>query len=57
MKREIETQNFSFRVPKQTLEKCRYMARYDCRSVASMIRVILEEQITVFERENGEIRL
>lgn len=57
MKRGIETQNFSFRVSKQTLKKCRYMARYDCRSVASMIRVILEEQITAFERENGEIRI
>lgn len=57
MKRGREVKNFSCRFPKPIFEKLRYIARHDCRSVSSMVWVMVREQILVFERENGEIKL
>lgn len=57
MKRGTEVKNFSCRFPKPIFEKLRYIARHDCRSVSSMVWVMVMEQILVFERENGDIKL
>ena len=56
MKRSTEVKNFSCRIPRWMLEKFRYIAQQDCRSISSMTRVIIEDHISAFERENGEIR-
>lgn len=57
MERGTEVKNVTLRVPKELLEKFRYIAHYDCRSVSSMARLAMEETVSAFERENGEIKL
>ncbi len=57
MKRGTEVKNFGFRIPKELLEKFRYVAHYDCRSVSSMARIAIEELVSAFEQENGDIKL
>lgn len=47
--------NFGFRVPEESLKKLRYIAKQDCRSTASMIRVLIADYIRKFEAEHGEI--
>lgn len=47
--------NFGFRLSEELLKKLRYIAKQDCRSTASMIRVLIADYIRKFEAEHGEI--
>lgn len=55
MRQGAEVRRVSISIPKEVLEKFRYIAAYDCRSVSSMIRLTIKERIAEFERENGKI--
>ncbi len=57
MKTKEKVKNIGLRVSAELLDKLRYVAAYDCRSVSSAVRVAVERQIQAFEREHGEIRL
>ncbi len=57
MKTKKEVRTFSFRIPEEMLEKFRYVAAYDCRSVSGAVRVVMENHVRQFEREHGEIKL
>ncbi len=57
MKTKKETKTLGLRISKELLEKLRYVADYDCRSVSSAVRIAMEKQIQEFEREHGEIKL
>ena len=39
----------------EDLEKLRYIAKEDCRSVSGTIRVLVNHCIQEFEKEHGEI--
>lgn len=47
--------NFGFRIPAELLRKLRYIAKQDCRSTGSMIRVLISDHIKKFEEEHGKI--
>lgn len=49
------TANFGFRIPAELLQKLRYIAKQDCRSTSSMIRVLIYDYVAAFEREHGKI--
>lgn len=57
MREKKEIKSLSVCVPKELYEKARYVAAYNCRSVSSMARMAIKEQIAEFERENGKIGL
>ena len=57
MERNLEIKQFTICLPKELLEKFRYIAARDCRSVSSMIRIAMKEQVAAFEGETGEIKL
>ena len=45
------------RVPAESLEKLRFIAKQDSRSVSSMIRVLAYNCVEEFEKEHGKIDL
>ncbi len=47
------TVNFGFRIPAELLRKLRYIAKQDCRSTSSMIRVLIYDYVEAFEKEHG----
>lgn len=49
------TANFGFRIPAELLRKLRYIAKQDCRSTSSMIRVLIYDYVETFEKEHGTI--
>ena len=49
------TRNIGLRIPGEVLEKLRYIAREECRSTSSMIRVLVYECVERYEGEHGEI--
>ncbi len=57
MKAKREVKTIGIRISTELLEKFRYVAAYDCRSMSSAARVAMERQIQEFEREHGEIKL
>ena len=57
MERNLEIKQFTICLPKELLEKFRYIAARDCRSVSSKIRIAMKEQEAAFEGENGENKL
>lgn len=50
-----EKVNFGLRIPAELLEKFRYIAQADSRSVSSMLRVLIYDCVESFEKEHGEI--
>ncbi len=57
MKAKREVKTIGIRISKELLEKLRYVATRDCRSVSSAARIAIEDHIQEFEREHGEIKL
>ena len=57
MSQDIEFKQFTVCMSKELLEKLRYIAAYDCRSVSSMVRIAIKELVAAFEEKNGEIWL
>lgn len=49
------TTNFGFRIPAELLRKLRYIAKQDCRSTGSMIRVLIYDYVAAFEKRYGTI--
>ena len=49
------TKSMSICIPTEDLEKLRYIAKQDCRSVSSTIRMLVNHCIQEFEKEHGEI--
>ena len=49
------TVNFGFRIPEYLLQKLKFIAKYDCRSTGSMVRVLIYDLVEKFEQEHGEI--
>lgn len=49
------TKNVSIRIPAESLVKLRLIAKQDCRSTSSMVRVLIYDHIEKFEKEHGEI--
>lgn len=47
--------NFGFRIPEKLLGKLKYIAKYECRSTGSMVRVLIYDCVEKFEKEHGEI--
>ena len=47
--------NFGFRLSEELLKKLRYIAKQDCRSTSSMIRVLIYDYVAAFERKHGKI--
>lgn len=47
--------NFGFPLSEELLKKLRYIAKQDCRSTGSMIRVLISDHIKKFEEEHGKI--
>jgi len=45
------------RIDKETLEKFRYVAKYDARSLNGQIMFLIHKCIREFEAEHGEIEL
>lgn len=57
MSQDIEFKQFTVCMSKELLEKLRYIAAYDCRSVSSTVRIAIKELVAAFEEKNGEIWL
>ena len=53
----INPKNFTIRVPEETLEKFRYVAKYDDRSMSGQIVYLIHQNIRDFEKEHGAIEL
>ena len=53
MKRPDKT--VGFRLSVELLEKIQYIARFECRSTSSVIRLLIREHVEQFEREHGII--
>lgn len=49
------TINFGFRLPEELLRKLKCIAKQDCRSTGSMVRVLVYDCVEKFEKEYGEI--
>ncbi len=49
------TKNIGVRIPVELLNKLRHIAKEDCRSTSSMIRVLIYDYVAAFEREHGKI--
>jgi len=52
-----EQKSFTIRVPEETLEKFRYVAKYDDRSLSGQIMYLIHQNIRDFEKEHGVIDL
>jgi len=52
-----EQKSFTIRVPEETLEKFRYVAKYDDRSLSGQIMYLIHQSIRDFEKEHGVIKL
>lgn len=52
---EHPVKNLGIRIPAKTLQKLRYIAAHDSRSVSSAVRVLIYVGIHTFEKEHGEI--
>lgn len=50
-----EGTNFGFRIPVDLLKKLQVVARYESRSVGSMVRVLIYDCVDAFEAEHGKI--
>lgn len=57
MSQDIEFKQFTVCMSKELLEKLRYIAAQDSRSVSSMVRIAIKELVAAFEGENGEIKI
>lgn len=42
-------------IPEDMMQKLRYAAAYDGRSVNGLIRVLIRDYIVVFEKQHGKI--
>lgn len=42
-------------IPEDTLQKLRYVAAYDGRSVNGLLRILIRDHLREFERKNGKI--
>ena len=51
----IPKKTIGIRIPTQSLEKLRFIAKQDSRSVSSMIRVLIYDCVEEFEKEHGTI--
>ena len=47
--------SFGFRIPENLLRKLKYIARQECRSTGSVLRILIRDHVTHFEKEHGEI--
>ena len=47
--------NFALRIPREKLDKIKYIAEYNARSANKEIEVIITDQIKKFEKKYGEI--
>ena len=50
-----ESKHIGFRVDEETLEKLRYVASYDGRSINGHLMYLAREDIRRFEKEHGKI--
>lgn len=57
MSKDIEFKQFTVCMSKELLEKLRYIAAQDSRSVSSTVRIAIKELVAAFEGENGEIKI
>lgn len=57
MSQDIEFKQFTVCMSKELLEKLRYIAAQDSRSVSSTVRIAIKELVAAFEGENGEIKI
>ena len=49
--------HMSIKIPETTLEKFRYVAKYDDRDVSKQIMYLIHKSIRDFEAEHGKIEL
>ena len=49
--------SFTIRVEEETLEKFRFVAKYDDRSLSGQIMYLIHQNIRDFEKEHGAIEL
>lgn len=49
------TKNFGLRIPVNLLQKLQYIAKEECRSTSSMVRVLIYDCVEEFEKEHGTI--
>ena len=52
-----QQKHFSIRVDEETLEKFRFIAKYDGRSLSGQITYLIHKNIREFEKEQGAIEL
>lgn len=57
MRQDIEFKQFTVCMSKELLEKLRYIAAYDGRSVSSTVWIAIKELVAAFEGANGEIKI
>ena len=49
--------HLGLRIDEETLEKFRYVAKYDARSLNGQIMFLIHKNIRDFEKEHGKIEL
>ena len=42
---------YTFQIPEELLERLNRMARWECRSTAGMLRVLIQAKVEEFEQE------
>ena len=53
----VKQKHIGFRVDEETLEKLRFVASYEGRSINGHLMYLARENIRAFEREHGKIEL
>jgi len=49
--------HFAIRIPREKLDKLKYIAEFNARSANKEIEVLITKHIDDFEKENGKIML
>ncbi|EZR30476.1 hypothetical protein BG47_11660 [Clostridioides difficile] len=49
--------HFAIRIPKEKLDKLKYIAEYNARSANKEIEFLVTKHIEMFEKEHGSIHL
>ena len=53
----MEIKHYTLRISEGLLERLRYVAKYDGRSVNSQMQIAIRENIEAFEKQHGKIEL
>lgn len=49
--------HFAIRIPRELLDKLKYIAEYNARSANKEIEILVKHHVQNFEKSNGEIKL